>query len=92
MLFTKLIFEKLKIFIHIFCLLGFSAELDILLHLYLSSPNIDYQGVCRAGVTSYIKILTHVSLATVGINFFQLSFMWLDRIFSTSILSLEGSV
>ena len=38
MLFTKLIFEKPKIFIHRFCLLGLSAQLSILLHLHLPSP------------------------------------------------------
>ena len=92
MLFTKLIFEKPKIFIHIFCLLGLSAQLNILLHLYLPSPNIDYQGVCRAGVNSYLKILTHVFLATVGINFFQLSFLYVigSYIFHFNIIIGRG--
>lgn len=92
MLFTKLIFEKPKIFIHIFCFLGLSAQLNILLHLYLPSPNIDYQGVCRAGVNSYLKILTHVFLATVGINFFQLSFLYVigSYIFHFNIIIGRG--
>jgi hypothetical protein len=53
----KNIFEKPKIIIHRLCLLGLSAQLNILLHLHLPSPNIDYQVLCGAGVTSYIKIL-----------------------------------
>jgi len=38
MLFTKLIFEKPKIFIHRFCLLGLFAQLNILIHLHITLP------------------------------------------------------